>query len=98
MGLPRGLVPAVTAAGRGGGARSDARTEVAALYGPGRPDGAVVGALLHALAGDREAALGALEIAYGARHANLPLVYGLPVFDAVRDDPRFAAIVEGMGL
>jgi len=98
MGLPPGLVPAVTAAGREVGAGSDARTEVAGLYGPGRPDGAVVGALLHALAGDREASLVALEIAYAGRHANLPLVYGLPVFDAVRDDPRFAAIVEGMGL
>lgn len=98
MGLPPGLVPAVAAAARGAGSPSDARREVAVLYGPGSPDGSVVGALLLGLAGDRDAALRALEIAYEARHANLPLVYGLPVFDSLRDDPRFAAIVEGMGL
>ncbi len=98
MGLPATLVPAVTAARQGSGGVSDARNEIALLYGPDRPDGAVVGALLHALAGDGAGALDALEIAYAARLPSLPLIVRLPVFAEVRKDPRFGAVVRGMGL
>jgi serine/threonine-protein kinase len=98
LGLPPELVPSVLAAGQGADALGAARASVATLYSEDRPEEASLGAILHAIAGDRAATLAALELALDVRQANLPLVHGLPVFDFVRDDPRFAAIVEGMGL
>lgn len=98
MGLPPGLVPAVSAADRGTDALAAARIEVRRLYSRDAPEGALVGAILHSLSGDEEATLGALELAFENRNANLALVYGFPGFDLVRDDPRFQAILNGMGL
>lgn len=98
MGMPPELVPAVVSADRGPEEAAVAREAVSLLYAPDRPDGAVVGAILHAIAGDGDAALDALEMAQRVRHAHLPVVYGMPAFDSIRDDPRFVALVRGMGL
>ena len=98
LGLPPELVPSVAAAGEGREAMLEARANVASMYDEDRPGEALVGAILHAISGDREATLDALALAFGVRHANLPLVHGMPVFDFVRQDPRFRVIVEGMGL
>jgi DNA-binding winged helix-turn-helix (wHTH) protein/Tfp pilus assembly protein PilF len=51
-----------------------------------------------ALLGDREGALEELERAYELRNVNLLYIAVDPVFDAIRDEPRFQAILRGMGL
>lgn len=48
-------------------------------------------------AGDRERALEWLEKGYEERDPNLPYL-GLPFYDVLRDDPRFQALVDRMGL
>ena len=51
-----------------------------------------------ALLGDRDGALEELERAYQLRNVNLLYVAVDPVFDTIRDHPRFQAILRGMGL
>jgi DNA-binding winged helix-turn-helix (wHTH) protein len=51
-----------------------------------------------ALLGDREGAIEELERAYELRNVNLLYIAVDPVFDAIRDEPRFQAILRGMGL
>jgi serine/threonine-protein kinase len=55
-------------------------------------------AMLHARAGDREAALVWLEKAYSERHNRLIFLNVESAFDSVRSDPRFADLVKRIGL
>jgi len=55
-------------------------------------------AALFAIAGERDRALEWLERAYEVRDPNLPAVGWLPVFDDVRDDPRFQNLLRRMNL
>jgi tetratricopeptide (TPR) repeat protein len=54
-------------------------------------------AVLYLRAGDEEEALAWLERAYGDQDPNLPYL-GLPLFDSVRDDPRFEDLLRRMNL
>jgi hypothetical protein len=53
---------------------------------------------MRALLGDEQGALDMLEESSARREFNLPLYYRMPVFDGLRNDPRFVAIAEGPGL
>jgi TolB-like protein/predicted Ser/Thr protein kinase len=68
--------------------------------GYGRPDGvpAIVLAHLYARAGDKDRVIEWLEKAYEEHDSNVPYVRGDPVFDFMRDDPRFQDLVRRMGL
>ena len=55
-------------------------------------------ALGYLFAGERELTLAWLEKARMERDPNLPYVSCLPIYDGVRDDPRFQALVRRMGL
>lgn len=55
-------------------------------------------ARVHVGLGERDAALALLEEACEARAADLVWIGGHPTFDPVRSDPRFARLVERMGL
>ena len=50
------------------------------------------------LAGDHRRALDWLERAYADRDPNLPYITCLPLWDPLRRDPRFRAIMRGMNL
>ena len=52
-----------------------------------------------AAAGDRDRAFAALERAYASRSTNyLPLLKVMPMFDALRDDPRYHDLLRRMHL
>ena len=51
-----------------------------------------------ALLGDTEGALAELEAAYELRNVNLIYLGVDPVYDKIRDEPRFQRILRGMGL
>jgi serine/threonine-protein kinase len=55
-------------------------------------------ATLYTRAGMKEEALTYLELAYAARDQNCPYLSVEPTFDLLRDEPRFHAIIDGMGL
>jgi hypothetical protein len=55
-------------------------------------------ALGYLFAGEKELTLAWLEKARMERDPNLPYVSCLPIYDGVRDDPRFQALVRRMGL
>lgn len=48
--------------------------------------------------GEKEKALEWLEKAYEWKIPNLPVVYALPMLDNLRNEPRFQAIIDSMGL
>jgi TolB-like protein len=54
-------------------------------------------ALYYLLGGDKASALDWLEKSYEMRDPNLPYL-GMPVFDSLRSEPRFKAIVRGLHL
>jgi hypothetical protein len=51
-------------------------------------------ATLYTRAGDVEAALEYLEKAAGVRDPNLPYITVDPIFDGLRDEPRFQALID----
>ena len=51
-----------------------------------------------ALLGDTDGALSELETAYELRNVNLIYIATDPVYDPIRDQPRFQRILKGMGL
>ena len=55
-------------------------------------------ALIHTGLGDREAALAELESGYTERAWSMILINVEPAFEGLRDDPRFARLVERMRL
>jgi TolB-like protein/Tfp pilus assembly protein PilF/predicted Ser/Thr protein kinase len=55
-------------------------------------------ALGYLFAGEKDLTLAWLEKALAERDPNLPYVSCLPIYDGVRDDPRFQALVRRMGL
>ncbi|HEV7515267.1 MAG TPA: tetratricopeptide repeat protein, partial [Thermoanaerobaculia bacterium] len=55
-------------------------------------------ASVHAALGEREAALAGLERACEARAADLAWIGVRPVFDDLRGEPRFQALIERLGL
>jgi tetratricopeptide (TPR) repeat protein len=57
-----------------------------------------VAAQLYVRAGQHDLALDWLERAYEARNPNLPYISVTPVFDAIRSDPRFRALLQRMNL
>jgi TolB-like protein/Flp pilus assembly protein TadD len=75
------------------GALREAEERRAARY---VPDSAI--ALLHLGLGQDEQALSWLEKAYAARDALMPWLGRMPGFDRLRTQPRFRAILEGVGL
>jgi len=52
----------------------------------------------YAMAGDRALALDWLEKAFADRDPNMPFIGCNPVFDSVRAEPRFQALLRKMGL
>jgi hypothetical protein len=56
-------------------------------------------ALLHLALGDKENALAYLEQAVEAeRSQNAPLINADPIYDPIRNEPRFVALIQKMGL
>lgn len=55
-------------------------------------------ATLFTRAGHHESALDFLEEAFEARDQNMPYISVDPIFDPFRNDPRFQAMMEGLGL
>ena len=53
---------------------------------------------LYTRAGRREEALHYLELAYGEHDPNMPSLSVDPIFDFLRDEPRFQALLDGLGL
>jgi TolB-like protein/Flp pilus assembly protein TadD len=54
-------------------------------------------ATVHAALGERDRALDALESAYERRSSSMMWLNHEPLFDALRDDPRFVKLVEQIG-
>ncbi|MBI3859251.1 MAG: tetratricopeptide repeat protein [Thaumarchaeota archaeon] len=82
------------------GKHEEARRLLEALQKPGG-DGHVRSTILagvHAVLGDKEAALEWLERAYGERAGYLPWTTVDPAFDNIRGEPRYLALVRKMGL
>lgn len=82
------------------GLENEARSEIARLVALGEK-GFGVGfdaALIHAALGDKDAALSALEL--GLRDLSQMMLYlnVEPGFDRLRDEPRFRAVVDRLGL
>jgi hypothetical protein len=48
--------------------------------------------------GDRDEAFRQLDLALSARSAGLIYLHLDPLYDSIRDDPRFGALVEEIGL
>ena len=97
-----GDAPAFTAllgyvAGRAG-ERAEARHILTALER--RPPGntAIAIAFVHLGLGDNEQALRWLQAAYEERSEWLPFVAPSPIFDPVRPDPRFRALMRKVGI
>ena len=55
-------------------------------------------ATLYTRAGRAEEALQYLELAYAEQEPNMPSISVDPIFDFRRDEPRFRALVDGLGL
>jgi len=55
-------------------------------------------ATLYAYAGDRDATVSWLERGFVSREPNLPYIGVTPLFEFLRDDPRFKSLVKGMRL
>ncbi|MCH7531317.1 MAG: hypothetical protein IIB36_06065 [Gemmatimonadetes bacterium] len=53
---------------------------------------------LYTRAGDREEALEYLKLAYEAHDQNIPYLSVDPIFDFLRDDPRFQEFLLALGL
>ena len=53
---------------------------------------------LHAFLGDADAALDHLERSLAVRDFMLPFVHADPAYDALRDEPRFEAVMAALGL
>ena len=82
------------------GRASEARTEIARLQTLGA-EGFGVGfdaALIHAALGEREPALAALESGLDDFSQMMLYLNVEPGFDTLRDEPRFKAVVERLGL
>ncbi len=82
-------------AGREAEARQAAASLARSEFGQASPYGI---AEMYALMGDREAAFAWLQKAAAAQQADLVSLKIAPVFDAMRSDPRFTALVRGLGL
>ena len=55
-------------------------------------------AIVHAVRGETDEAMSALQAAYEKRDTGLSMILGDPFLDNVRGDPRFEALVERMGI
>jgi adenylate cyclase len=55
-------------------------------------------AAAYGMLGDRDAAFGQLDTALGQRSAGMIYLHLDPLYDAIREDPRFSALVEKIGL
>jgi TolB-like protein len=55
-------------------------------------------AAYYMIAGDTSGAFASLEQAYERHDSNLPYVDAMPLFDPIRDDPRFQDLMRRMGL
>jgi TolB-like protein len=74
---------------------------IATLEGSPPPGGEPIRwgfAVTRALVGDESGALRLLEASAARREFNLPIVIGQPVFEPLRQHPRFTAIMRQMGL
>jgi tetratricopeptide (TPR) repeat protein len=83
---------------RDSGPHEGFRRAADALASRWRRTGTINIADYYALAEDWESALEWIEAAVEVRDANLPVVGSLPTFWPLHDDPRFRAIVQGLGL
>ena len=82
------------------GHTDDARAQIAQLQALGT-EGFGVGydiALIHAALGEREAALAALERALTDHSQMVGFINVDPGFDGIREEPRFRAVVDRLGL
>jgi TolB-like protein/Tfp pilus assembly protein PilF len=73
-------------------------TEVALAAHGGEPGVAYEAAWNYAMAGDRALALDWLERSYADREPNMPYIGIDPVFDPLRSEPRFQALLRKMNL
>ena len=55
-------------------------------------------ATLYTRAGEAEPAMEYLEQAYADHDQNMPSIAVDPIFDFIRDEPRFQALVDSLGL
>ncbi len=53
---------------------------------------------LYTRAGDAELALDYLELAFEAHDSNMPYLSIDPIFDYLRDEPRFRSLIQRLGL
>ena len=60
------------------------------------PDYTVQRAVVHAMAGEDEAALTRLEQAYQGGYQNAGRLEFAPFFDDIREDPRYRALIDQM--
>ena len=91
-----GLAPALARSGN----TSEARTMLAQLIRQsesGRPQQVAIAATYLAL-GERDSSLYWLEKAYDLRDGDLPWVRIMPMFDDIRSDARYVALMKKMGL
>jgi len=91
-----GLAPALAWSGK----TEEARTELADLMRQsesGRQTQVAIAGAYLAL-GDRDSTLHWLDKAYELRDSNLPWVRLMPMFDGIRSDPRYIALMKKMGL
>jgi hypothetical protein len=83
---------------RDGGPHEGFRRAADTLASHWRRTGTIQIAEYYALAEEWESALEWIEAAVDVRDANLPVVGTVPTFWRLHDDPRFRAVVEGLGL
>jgi hypothetical protein len=94
--MPRALLAQAHAkAGDTGKARGILASAQAARDPPVPP---YILALLHLTAGEREQALAALERAHAERDVRMVFLGVAPVWQALRDEPRFAELLARMDL
>ena len=55
-------------------------------------------AIAHAVRGEIDEAIAALQTAYDKRDTGLSLILGDPFLDNIRSDPRYEALVQRMGI
>jgi serine/threonine-protein kinase len=89
------LLPALAQGYQEGGYRG-AMLRVAEVRSSRRQDW--VAAQSYLRAGEVDRAIDALERAYDVRSSNLPYISVLPVFDVLRSEPRFQALLKRMNL